>query len=102
VKRDGPPAKNQGVLIMTQYYSLRWFEIVKHSSSYSWLDLHECLSHFPKIEALKQEQRLCLIEGDLRDSAIIQNLMLMILQVSQSGLTAETAAPLRQKVVDSF
>jgi hypothetical protein len=53
-------------------------------------------------EALKQEQRLCLIEGDLRDSAIIQNLMLMILQVSQSGLTAETAAPLRQKVVDSF
>jgi hypothetical protein len=41
---------------MTQYYALRWFEIVKHSSSYSWLDLHECLSLFPKIEALKQEQ----------------------------------------------
>ena len=53
-------------------------------------------------EALKQEQRLCIIEGDRRDSSIIQNLMLAVLFASQNGLTVDTVGPLRQRVTNAF
>ena len=52
-------------------------------------------------EALKQEQRLCLIEGDIRDSATMQSLMLAV-HTTPTGLTAETAQPLRNRVVEAF
>ena len=49
-------------------------------------------------ETLEQGQRLCLIDGENRDASTIQNLLLAVLQTTQTGLTAQTARPLRNRV----
>jgi hypothetical protein len=53
-------------------------------------------------EALKCEQRLCMSNGDHRDSSVIQNLLLNVLQATQSGLTADTVGPLTSLVSSAF
>ena len=53
-------------------------------------------------ETLKQEQRLCLIDGEISDASTIQNLMLAVLQTTQIGLPAGTTRPLRSRVATTF
>jgi hypothetical protein len=53
-------------------------------------------------ETLEQGQRLCLIDGEIRDASTIQNLMLAVLQTTQIGLPAGTARPLRSRVATTF
>ena len=53
-------------------------------------------------ETLEQGQRLCLIDGENRDASTIQNLLLAVLQTTQTGLTAQTARPLRNRVAMTF
>ena len=53
-------------------------------------------------EALKCEQRLCISNGDNRDSSVIQNLLLMSYKQPQTGLTADTVRPFRSLVSSAF
>lgn len=53
-------------------------------------------------ETLKQQQRLRLIDAEIRDAFTIQNLMLAVVQTTQIGLPAGKTRPLRSRVATTF
>ena len=53
-------------------------------------------------DALNNEQTLCSRDGEIRFSAMIQHLLLSVLQTMQDGLSTETAIPLKNRVVTTF
>ena len=53
-------------------------------------------------DSLKSEQDLCLRDGEVRLSAMIQHLLLSVLQTMQDGLSAETSIPLKNRVTTTL
>ena len=53
-------------------------------------------------DALKNEQNVCLQDGEIRFAAMIQNCFLRTVQVTQDGLSADSVTPLRDYVVQKF